>query len=290
MGRDGTGFTTLTSMNEQARSAVRSTQHPVSFTLKNGETFEGVLVLPANVAFPPQELPIVVWQAGGPGESVSNTWSNTMEGPVSLLPNFGYGVLVTPLYGRFGFSAERFNALAGPGAFGTIDIDAMAEIVEQVRAEGWASKVGVVGCSYGGYFVTQSIVRHPATYDAAHTMCSIVDMVAEWSRGDGLLIPWFLHTSIYDNPQAYIDVSPIYHTDQVQTPLLAFHGTADFLPIAVMENFMSLVLNTGTPAKLFKFKDGVHGFANLTPKELSDNYELYGAQEQLLWFREYLGQ
>lgn len=53
---------------------------------------------------------------------------------------------------------------------------------------------------------------------------------------------------------------------------------------------MYQVINTGTPAALYKVKDGVHGFGNLTPKELSDAYEYYGAQLQLLWFREHLGE
>jgi dipeptidyl aminopeptidase/acylaminoacyl peptidase len=289
MALDGTNFTRLTNLNAAARTAAQAKQYPVSFTLKNGETFEGILILPATVAFPPQNVPLVVWIAGGPTEPVVSNWQNTVEIPTTLLPNFDIAVLVTPLYGRYGFGAARLNALADNQNFGRIDIDAQAEIIEQVRALGWADKVGIAGCSYGGYFVTQSITRHPTTYDAAHTMCSIVDMVTEWSRGDGRLLPWLMGTTIYESPEEFVRVSPIYHTDQVQTPLLAFHGTKDFLPIAVMENFMLQITDNGVPTKLFKFQDGTHGFANLSPKTLSDAYELYGAQEQLLWFRKYLG-
>ena len=287
---DGTAFARLSWINEAARQASQTKQYPVSFTLRNGERFAGVLVLPADVPFPPRNVPIVVWQAGGPGAAMTNTWSDTVEIPHALLPNFGFGVLTVPLYGRFGLGAERFNALAAGTNFGQTDIDAQAEIVGQLRSRGWASKVGIVGCSYGGYFVTQSVTRHPTTYDAAHTMCSIVDMVTEWSRGDGRLLPWLVGKSIFEDPERYRRISPIYQAGRVRTPLLAFHGTKDFLPVAGMENFMSQVIATGTPAKLLKFQDGLHGFANISPPALSDAYEFYGAQEQLLWFRKYLGQ
>lgn len=290
MAWDGTAFARLTWLNEEVRQLNQTKQYPVSFTLRNGERFAGVLVLPANVPFPPRNVPIVVWQAGGPQVALTNTWSDTVEVPHALLPNFGFGVLTVPLYGRFGLGAARNNALADGTNFGQIDIDAQAEITQQLRARGWASKVGIVGCSYGGYFVTQSITRHPTTYDVAHTMCSITDMVTEWSRGDGRLLPWLQGKSIFEAPEEYRRDSPIYQAGRVRTPLLAFHGTKDFLPVAVMENFMSQVIATGTPAKLLKFQDAIHGFSNTSPPALAEAYEFYSAQEQLLWFRQHLGQ
>ncbi|MCS6881222.1 MAG: prolyl oligopeptidase family serine peptidase [Oscillochloridaceae bacterium] len=284
---DGTAFAQLTWRNDAVRNLSQARQYGVSFTLRNGERFEGVLILPADVPFPPRQVPIVVWQPGGPTETVPNSWRDTVEVPTSLLPNFGFGVLVTPLYGRYGFGPERFQALADGNNFGQIDIDAQAEIVAQLRARGWASKVGIAGCSYGGYFVTQSVTRHPNTYDAAHTMCSIVDVITEWSRGGGELIPWLQGRPIYAALEEYRRDSPIYQVERVRTPLLAFHGTKDFLPVAVMENFMSQVIATGTPARLLKFQDAYHNFGGT---DLTDTYELYGVQEQVLWFRRYLGQ
>jgi dipeptidyl aminopeptidase/acylaminoacyl peptidase len=288
MGLDGTDFTLVTDMNEAARTANQTKEYPVSFTLESGEVIDGVLILPEAVPFPPQNVPLVVWVAGGPAEAVVSTWQNAVETPTALLPNFGIGVLVTPLYGRYGFGAERFNALADNRNFGRIDIDAQVEIVEQVRALGWADKVGIAGCSYGGYIVAQSVTRHPTAYDAAHTMCSIVDMVTEWSRGDGRLLPWLMGTTIYESPEEFVRVSPVYHAREVETPLLAFHGTEDFLPIAVMENFMVQITEKGVPTRLLKFQDAGHGFTNTSPETLADVYEFYGAQEQLLWFRKYL--
>ncbi len=286
---DGTGFRRLTALNATTREALRMQQHPVSFTLSNGETIDGTLVLPADAAFPPASVPIVAWQPGGPSTAVTNTWGATVETPASLLPNFGIGVLVTPLYGRHGFGDARFHAIADRDQFGRADIDAQAEIVAELRRRGWASRVGIVGCSYGGYFVTQSLVRHPAAYDAGHTMCSIVDWVTEWNRGGGQGAPWLIGKSIYDDPQAYVRASPTFNATKIATPLLAFHGTADFVPLTAMDNLMYQVIRAGTPARLLRFRNASHGFANTSPQPLSRAYEYYGAQEQLAWFRKYLG-
>ncbi|NTU78413.1 MAG: prolyl oligopeptidase family serine peptidase [Chloroflexales bacterium] len=182
---------------------------------------------------------------------------------------------------------ERFEALYEGSNYGQVDIDAQAEIVAQMRAKGWTSKVGIVGCSYGGYFVNQSITRHPTTYDAAHTMCSLVDLFTEWSRGFPSLTPALEGLPPQAAVEEYRRDSPAYNAGRIRTPLLAFHGTDDFLPVTVMQNYMLQVINNKVPAKLLKFQGAGHGFLSVPP-ELSATYELYGAQEQIIWFRTYL--
>ncbi|NTU78415.1 MAG: prolyl oligopeptidase family serine peptidase [Chloroflexales bacterium] len=284
---DGTGLTRLTWDYEAVRQFSRTKQQPVAFTLRDGTTHSGVLILPADAPFPPKNLPIIVWQEGGPQNALFNEWHSTVEQPYALLPNFGFGLLIVPLYGRPGVGRERFEALYDGTNFGQIDIDAQAEIVDQLRARGWANKVGIVGCSYGGYFTNQSIIRHPNTYDAAHAQCSLVDVFTEWSRGYPTLAPVFQGLPPQAAVEEYRRDSPAYNAGRVRTPLLAFHGTADFLPVTLMENYMLQVINNQVPAKLLKFQDAGHGFWSL-PLELRSAYELYGAQEQISWFRTYL--
>jgi hypothetical protein len=292
MGWDGNGMTALTDFNTEVRAQSTTRQHAVSFTLANGQVRQGVLILPADAPFPPKQQPMVVWQEGGPTSSMQNTWSATVESPFALLPNFGIGVLVTPLYGRYGLGAERFNGLSAQANFGQIDIDEQAAIVRQIIAKGWAKpgQVGIAGCSYGGYFVTQSLTRHPDLYGAGHAMCSLVDSVTEWNRGFDSLMPWLQGLPPFANLEEYRRDSPLYNAGQVRTPLLSFHGTEDFLPITQMENFHLQVINREVPAKLLKFAAVGHGFG-ATPdglEELYFAYELYGAQEQIGWFQTYL--
>lgn len=291
---DGSGFEALTSTNGELRAASNTAQHRVSFRLAGGQTREGILILPADVAFPPEEYPIVFWQEGGPTVSVQNAWAGFVESPFALLPNFGFGVMVVPLYGRYGLGADRFSALADRNNYGQIDIDEQAAIVRETLRRGWSSagKVGIAGCSYGGYFAHQSISRHPDLYDAAHAMCSLVDLVVEWNRGFPVLAPWFQGVPPWVNPREYEQDSPSYNANRVQTPLLSFHGTEDFLPVTLAENVHLQIVNNEVPARFLKFLGAGHGFGQNpnapTPVDLIPLYELYGAQEQLIWFRTYL--
>ncbi|NTU78412.1 MAG: prolyl oligopeptidase family serine peptidase [Chloroflexales bacterium] len=291
MSWDGGALKRLTWANAALTERTNIKQQPLSFTLRDGTTHTGVLVMPGDAPFPPKNLPIVVYQEGGPTGPIKNQWYASVESPFSLLPSFGFGLLIVPLYGRYGIGPERFDGLVDGTNFGQIDIDAQAEIVAQLRARGWANKVGIVGCSYGGYFVNQSITRHPSTYDAAHAQCSLIDLFTEWSRGYPALAPWFEGLPPQAALEEYRRDSPAYNAGRVRTPLLAFHGTDDFLPVTVMENYMLQVINNQVPARLLKFQGAGHG-VNVNGDGVigryAADYEVYGAQEQITWFRTYL--
>jgi dipeptidyl aminopeptidase/acylaminoacyl peptidase len=119
-------------------------------------------------------------------------------------------------------------------------------------------------------------------------MCSLVDTITEWNRGFPSLMPWLQGLPPTARLEEYRRDSPLYNALRVRTPLLTFHGTNDFLPLTAMENFHVQVVNNRVPAKMLKFESADHGFLRGTPRQLSMAYELYGAQEQIIWFRTYL--
>ncbi|NJM07313.1 prolyl oligopeptidase family serine peptidase [Candidatus Gracilibacteria bacterium] len=298
VGWDGQGLQALTSLRARLREVSSLRQDPVEFTV-GGQVYRGVLIQPADAPFPPQNQRIIVWQEGGPTASLDNRWLALVESPFALLPNFGFGMLVVPLQGRFGVGPAQFNALYDSNNFGQIDIDTQADIARQMIQRGWTSagRLGIVGCSYGGYFVTQSITRHPGLYSAANSQCALVDSFVEWNRGYSSLMPYVQGLPPWNATEEYRRDSPLYQASRNTTPLLTFHGTEDFLPIALNENFHLQQVNNNVPAKMLKFIRAGHGINNVIPftqeeAEQADvaplRYELYGAQEQLIWFRTYL--
>jgi dipeptidyl aminopeptidase/acylaminoacyl peptidase len=84
----------------------------------------------------------------------------------------------------------------------------------------------------------------------------------------------------------YRNDSPIYNAGKITTPLLTFHGTNDFLPITQNENMHLQLVNRNLPAKMLEFAGAGHGLVR--NGQLDTGYELYAAQEQILWFRQYL--
>lgn len=283
MGWDGRGMTRLTQFNEELRLLANLRQDPVRFTLRNGQTRVGVLIQPADAPFPPRNTRLVVWQEGGPGVAMVNRWLTNVENPYVLLPAMGLPVLVTPLAGRPGYTPAVFNALADNNNFGAIDIDEQAEIVRQLIAWGWTSygRVGITGCSYGGYFTLQSLVRHPDLYAAANPQCAFVDVITDWTRGYDRLAPYLQGLPPYNIPEEYRRDSPSYNASRIKAAVLTFHGTDDFLPIVQNENLHLQLVNRGVPARMIKFAEEGHGL-----EERSN--QLYAAQEQVMWFREHL--
>jgi dipeptidyl aminopeptidase/acylaminoacyl peptidase len=285
LGWDGKGLARLTWFNEELRLFAGLRQEPVSFTLRNGQVRSGVLIQPADAPFPPRNRPIVVWQEGGPGVAMFNSWLTNVENPYALLPGMGISLLVTPLAGRPGYTPAVYNALADNANYGQIDIDEQAEIVRQMIQRGWTSrgKVGITGCSYGGYFTLQSLARHPGLYAAANPQCALVDTITEWTRGYQTLMPYLEGLPPYNNPAEYRRDSPAYNAGAIDTAVLTFHGTEDFLPIVQNENLHLQLVNRGLPARMVRFLGEGHGLSDAAN-------QLYAAQEQISWFREYLGE
>ncbi|MDX2100770.1 MAG: prolyl oligopeptidase family serine peptidase [Leptolyngbyaceae cyanobacterium bins.59] len=276
--------TALTTLNRQFPQQERIRADRVTFTLANGEVLEGRLLQAADAPFPPQNKPLIVWQEGGPYAEMTDRWSAEVETPYALLPNFGFPVLIVPLYGRYGFGERRFNALYENQNFGRIDIDAMAEIVKQTIDRGYTSpgKIGITGCSYGGYFTTQSLVRHPDLYTAASAQCSWIDILADWTQGFPGVSPFtFGSITPYDNPTLFQAVSPVYNAGRIETPVLFFKGDQDYLPISFDENLYWMIAVRGVPSRMVKFVDAGHGL-------FSQEYQQYAAQEMIEWFRTYL--
>jgi dipeptidyl aminopeptidase/acylaminoacyl peptidase len=280
---DGTALSRLTWANEELRRFSKTRQDTVAFRLANGQTRSGVLIQPAGAPFPPKNAPIVVWQEGGPGSPMINLWAANVENPYALLPNFGFGLLVVPLAGRHGLGPRVYSALYDRTNFGQADIDEQAQIARQMIARRWTSrgKVGITGCSYGGYFTLQSLVRHPDLYAAANAQCALADSIVEWTRGYVALMPYIQGLPPWAADAEYRRDSPIYNAGRIKTPLLTFHGTNDFLPITLNENLHLQLANRNVPARMLEFVGAGHGLRD-------KNYQRYAAQEQILWFRQYL--
>ncbi len=283
IGWDGTALAALSYNNSEIEQLNQVQVHELSFTLASGAVRRGYLIQPAGAAFPPRLEPIVLWQEGGPGLFMVNQWSAAVERPFNLLPNFGISLLVLPLPGRAGWGTQFYNALADGRNFGSIDIDEAAEVVRQMIGLGYTSagQVGITGCSYGGYFTTQSIARHPDIYAAANTQCTLLDTIVEWQTGFTTLLSYLEGSPPTIIPDEYVQDSPAYRAGSIRTPTLIFHGTDDYLPISIVESFHKALEANGVPVRMLKFATEGHGLAE--PEN-----QLLAAQEQIRWFRQYL--
>ena len=280
---EGSAPKALSAFNAEVAAVNQIRVDEVSFQLAEDTIRTGYLIQPAGADFPPQNVPIIVHHQGGPGGAMTNRWGATTEDPFSLLPNFGISVLFMPLSGREGFGPDFYLALADENNFGQIDVDESALVVQYLVEHGYAgeNQVGVNGCSYGGYVVNQSITQYPDLYAAAVSQCSIMDMVDYWEFNP-YLVTFYEGSLPEDRPEEYRRDSPLSNADMVRTPVLLMQGTEDFLPVKLVRDFRNAVVATETPVELLVFKNEGHSLSLPSSK-------LYAAQQQIAWFRRYLG-
>ncbi|MBE9139363.1 S9 family peptidase [Nodosilinea sp. LEGE 07088] len=272
----------LTNFNATVAENNRVRMDPVSFTTSHGNR-QGFLVQPAGSAFPPEQVPIVLWQQGGPGFSMANEFATEVEMPLNLLPNFGLAVLVVPLSGREGFGPDFYRALANPDNFGQVDIQEGAEIIGQMIQQGWTTtaQIGVTGCSYGGYYTAQLVTQFPRLVAAANPQCSLLDTLTEWQLGYSSLLSYLMGQTPMEAPAAYQRSSPLYNAQNIRTPMLLFHGAEDFLQIDVARNFHDVIDMNGVPVTLYEFEGVGHSL-------YGSGYQPLAAQLQIEFFRQYL--
>lgn len=257
---------------------------PVSWDTSDGATIHGVYVHHVDVPFPPEEPgPLVVWQQGGPGGQMVRDYGSTVESPYSILPHYGLPVLIANASGRTVKSRAFYSALADGTNFGQIDIAQIREGVEALARQGIVhpGRVGITGCSYGGYFTLQSLRTYPDVYRAGNAQCSLVDLTEEFTFGYTPVISYLMGRAPMADPQEYLRDSPYFGAGDIRSRLLLFHGTDDFLPVPLIHNIHDEVAANDVPATFLKVRGEGHGFSR-------DESQSYAAQVQIRFFLEHL--
>ena len=212
-----------------------------------------------------------------------NDFGNSVEAPYSLLPQFQVPVLIANAAGRTVKSRAFFTSLADGDDFGQVDIGQIKEGVESLAGEGIVDldRVGVTGCSYGGYFTMQSVRTYPDFYAAANPQCSLVDLYEEFTFGYAPVVSYLMGRGPFDSAEEYRQDSPMYGTAEVTTPSLIFHGRQDFLPFQLINNIHDQLAENGVDVRFLRVNNEGHGFGQ--PES-----QAYASQLQLEFFREKL--
>lgn len=84
-------------------------------------------------------------------------------------------------------------------------------------------RVGLFGCSYGGFYTLMALFKHPGTFKAGVAQCSVTD----WAHYNHGYTARILNGSPADDSAAYKASSPIYHVAGLKDKLLLQHGLID---------------------------------------------------------------
>jgi dipeptidyl aminopeptidase/acylaminoacyl peptidase len=153
-----------------------------------------------------------------------------------------------------------------------------------------AERLGVTGCSAGGY-LTNWVITHTNIFKAAipvASICNWYSMHGSSDNGPCSIIAQDLAKgkAPWESPEAYLEHSPITYVDRVQTPTLVIHGENDLrCPIEQGEQLFSALKKLERDVSFIRFPNEPHVNIHTMRKPSHTKKAL---KYTLEWFDKYL--
>lgn len=269
-----TALRQITHDNDGVQPAVQA--RSVTWT-NEGFTVQGWLLSPLN-ANPDGKAPMIVQVHGGP--SAASTPRFIEKGLASTFEDAGYYRFLPNPRGSYG-QGEAFTA-ANKRDFGGGDLrDILAGIdaVEKLAPVDDA-RLGLTGCSYGGFMAMWANTRTDR-FKAIVAGAGLSDWVSYYGTNgiNTWMIPFF-GKSVYDDYQAYEDVSAVYHVKSAHTPTFIYVGERDIeVPPTQSVEWWNALKSQNVPTSLVIYPDAGHCVPTQAPDVM---------KRQLAWFGKYL--
>jgi dipeptidyl aminopeptidase/acylaminoacyl peptidase len=264
-------------LDEMALSPVTSW----TFTSPDNTVIDGRYYLPPG--FDPQKkYPLIVYYYGGTSPT-SRIFETTY--PSQVYAALGYVVYVVQPSGATGYGQE-FSA-RHVNAWGKTTADEIIEGAQKFYREHAfvdSTKVGCIGASYGG-FMTQYLQTQTNIFAAAVSHAGISSIASYWGEGYwGFSYSGAASANSYpwNNPDMYINQSPLFKADKINTPLLLLHGTADTnVPIGESIQMYNALKILGKEVEFIQVQGENHAIYDYK-KRIAWNHTIYA------WFAKWL--
>jgi dipeptidyl aminopeptidase/acylaminoacyl peptidase len=246
----------------ELREAQLGQRQSITYRARDGTRIPAYLTLPAGPEA--RNLPVVLLVHGGPHsrDTMDFDWWP------AFLASRGYAVLQPNFRGSSGYGAawEDAGRRQWGGLMQTDVEDGLDALVRSGIAD--ASRVCIVGASYGGYAALAGATLTPDRYACAVSVAGVSDLIAmlnaEIAQGGGrhsMSADWW-RASIGDrseNREAIRAVSPVNLADRVQAPILLLHGTEDtVVPIDHSRRMQRALQGAGKQVRFVELRGDDH--------------------------------
>lgn len=263
----------ITDINPQQRDYNWGTSELVKWKSANGTDLEGLLFKPENFD-PAKKYPMIayfyernsdflnVYRAPAPSRSTINITYFTSNGYIVFIPDIVYEI------GHPGKSA----------------IDCIVPGVKMLCENPWvdSENVAIQGQSWGGYQVAYMVTK-PETFKwkAAGAGAPVANMTSAYGGirwGTGMVRQFqYEHTqsrlgkTLWDGFDLYIENSPLFFANKVETPILIMHNDADdAVPWYQGIEYFTALRRLGKPAWLLQYNKETHNLTSrVNAKDLS---------------------
>lgn len=261
-------------------------QEVITYKARDGKyDIEGMLIYPTDYK-EGTKYPLITVVHGGPESHFSNGWITGYSNPGQMAAAQGYAVFYPNYRGSTGrgtdFTYSSQADLAGK------EFDDIVDGVDYIINKGVAdkSRIGVTGGSYGGYASAWMSTYYSDRFAAAVMFVGISNNISKFGTSDIPTEMALVHERgyIWEDWKKQLEISPIYHVDKANTPILIMHGAEDprVHPAQSMELYRHIkVRKPDVPVRLIYYPGEGHGNARSGSK--------YDYNIRLLqWFDVYL--
>ncbi|SHE48101.1 Dipeptidyl aminopeptidase/acylaminoacyl peptidase [Pedobacter caeni] len=248
----------------QLKEEDMAVMRPITFTSRDGLTLHGYITLPKE-ALNGGKVPTIVNPHGGP-HNTRDSWGFNRE--AQLFASRGYATLQINFRISNGYGAGFYKA--GFKQAGRKIMDDLEDGVQYSIAQGWVDpdKIGIYGGSHGGYATLMGLIKSPNLYKAGVDYVGISNIATFF---DGFPEYWKILKEMVedvwydlDDPkeaQIAKDVSPIFHVDEIKSPLFVVQGGNDpRVNILESDQIVEALRKRGVDVPYMVKYDEGHGF------------------------------
>lgn len=201
----------------------------------------------------------------------------------------GYGVVFGNPRGSSGY-AESWARALGTNRGIMDQQDVLAELDEALRRWPWLDpdRAIVEGYSYGGY-LTSWLIGHTSRFRVACSGAAPNNLYSQQGTTDvtATNYPFTMGFNILENPQFYIERSPLTCANEIETPTLIIHGEADLrVPVGQGEELFAALALRAVPVRFVRFPGAGHGFVRAG----LPSHRRVRLEEMTRWFDSWLEQ
>lgn len=259
----GSEFTRWTQHNPWLAQIDMGNQRTLTYAARDGRQIEGILIEPVG-GVPRGGAPTILSVHGGPEAHESNGWLTSYSKPGQVAAGQGYAVFYpnyrgSTAYGT-AFSREHQGDYAGK------EFDDLVDGKRALVAAGIADpdRVGITGGSYGGFASAWGATRHSQEYAASVMFVGISNNISKFGTTDIPNEMYLVHELKWpwEEWDRLLERSPIFHTENAETPLLILHGEEDtrVSPTQSYDLYRNIkVRKPDTPVRMVLYPGEGHG-------------------------------